>query len=91
MLATAGELVFAAAFDRGFRAYDARDGRQLWETRLNDVSSSSPISYAVDGKQYVAIVVGEGGFHARSFAPLVPEFRSPPNRGATLWVFALPD
>jgi alcohol dehydrogenase (cytochrome c) len=91
VLATAGELLFAAAFDRGFRAYDARDGRQLWETRLNDVSSSSPISYAVGGKQYVAIVVGEGGFHARSFAPLVPEFRSPPNRGATLWVFALPD
>jgi alcohol dehydrogenase (cytochrome c) len=91
VLATAGELVFAAAFDRGFRAYDARTGRQLWETRLNDVSSSSPISYAVDGKQYVAIVVGEGGFHARSFAPLVPEFRSPPNRGATLWVFTLPD
>jgi glucose dehydrogenase len=83
--------VFAAAFDRGFRAYDARDGRQLWETRLNDVSSSSPISYAAGGKQYVAIVVGEGGFHARSFAPLVPEFRSPPNRGAALWVFALPD
>ncbi len=91
VLATAGELVFAAAFDRGLRAYDARNGNLLWETRLNDVSSSSPISYAVDGKQYVAIVVGEGGFHARSFAPLVPEFRSPPNRGATLWVFALPN
>jgi alcohol dehydrogenase (cytochrome c) len=91
VLATAGELVFAAAFDRTFRAYDARDGRELWQTRLNDVSSSSPISYAAGGKQYVAIVVGEGGFHARSFAPLVPEFRSPPNRGATLWVFALPD
>jgi alcohol dehydrogenase (cytochrome c) len=91
VLATAGGLVFAAAFDRVLRAHDARDGRVLWETRLNDVSSSSPISYAVDGKQYVAIVVGEGGFHARSFAPLVPEFRSPPNRGATVWVFALPD
>ncbi len=91
VLATAGGLVFAAAFDRVFRAHDARDGRVLWDTRLNDVSSSSPISYAVDGKQYVAIVVGEGGFHARSFAPLVPELRSPPNRGATVWVFALPD
>ena len=74
---------------RGLAA--SRDGRQLWETRLNDVSSSSPISYAAGGKQYVAIVVGEGGFHARSFAPLVPEFRSPPNRGATLWVFSLAD
>jgi alcohol dehydrogenase (cytochrome c) len=91
VLATAGGLVFAASFDRNFRAYDARNGRALWETRLNDVSSSSPISYGVDGKQYIAIVVGEGGFHARSFAPLVPELRSPPNRGATIWVFALPD
>ncbi|HEU4618924.1 MAG TPA: PQQ-binding-like beta-propeller repeat protein [Gammaproteobacteria bacterium] len=90
VLATAGGLVFAGSFDRMFRAYDARDGRALWETRLNDVSSSSPISYAVDGKQYVAIVVGEGGFHARSFAPLVPELKSPPNRGAAVWVFALP-
>jgi alcohol dehydrogenase (cytochrome c) len=91
VLATAGGLVFAASLDRVFRAHDARNGRVLWETRLNDVSSSSPISYAVGGKQYVAIVVGEGGFHARSFAPLVPELRSPPNRGATLWAFSLPD
>jgi alcohol dehydrogenase (cytochrome c) len=91
VLATAGGLVFAASFDRMFHAYDARDGKVLWESKLNDVSSSSPISYAVDGKQYVALVVGEGGFHARSFAPLVPEFRSPPNRGATVWVFALPE
>ena len=91
VLATAGGLVFAGSFDRNFSAYDARNGRLLWQTRLNDVSSSSPISYAVDGKQFVAIVVGEGGFHARSFAPLVPELRSPPNRGATVWAFALPD
>lgn len=91
VLATAGDLVFAGSFDRYFRAYAASDGDVLWETRLNDVSSSSPISYAVDGKQYVAIVVGEGGFHARSFAPLVPELTSPPNRGAAVWVFALPD
>ena len=90
VLATAGGLVFAAAFDRYFRAYDERNGDLLWEARLNDVSSSSPISYAVDGRQYVALVVGEGGFHARSFAPLVPELRSPPNRGATVWVFVLP-
>src|SRR5690606_40990609 len=91
VFASSGDLVFAGAFDRFVRAYDVKDGRMLWETRLNDVSSSSPISYAVNGKQYVAIVVGEGGFHARSFAPLVPELTSPPNRGAAVWVFALPD
>jgi alcohol dehydrogenase (cytochrome c) len=89
VLTTAGGLAFAASFDRYLRAYDVRNGRALWEARLNDVSSSSPIAYAVDGREYIAIVVGEGGFHARSFAPLVPELVSPPNRGATVWVFAL--
>lgn len=89
VLMTAGGLAFAAGSDRVFRAYDSSDGKEVWSARLNDVSSSSPISFAVDGVQYVALAVGEGGFHASSFAPLVPELRSPPNRGATLWVFAL--
>ena len=62
----------------------------MWETRLNDVSSSTPITYSVDGKQYVACLTGQGGFHAASYAVLVPELVSPPDRGAALWVFALP-
>ena len=90
VLTTAGGLVLDATFDRVFHIYDAKTGTELWQSRLNDVSSSSPISFAVDGKQYLALIVGEGGFHARSFAPLVPELRSSPNRGATVWVFALP-
>ena len=90
VLTTEGGLAFIGTSDRVFHAYESATGKELWNTRLNDVSSSSPISFAVDGKQYIAIAVGEGGFHARSFAPLVPELRSPPNRGATLWVFALP-
>ena len=91
VLATAGRLVFAASLDRYFRAYDATDGRMLWENRLNDVSSSSPISYSVDGRQFIAVPVGQGGFHAGSFVPLVPELTSPQNRGAAIWVFALPN
>jgi alcohol dehydrogenase (cytochrome c) len=91
VLATAGGLVFAASLDRYFRAYDAEDGRMLWESRLNDVSSSSPISYSVGGRQFIAVPVGQGGFHAGSFVPLVPELTSPQNRGAAIWVFALPD
>ena len=90
VLATAGGLVFAGSLDRYFRAYDSSDGRMLWQTRLNDVSSSSPISFSVDGRQYIAIAVGQGGFHAASFVPLVPEFTSPQNRGAAIWVFTLP-
>ncbi len=90
VLTTAGGLAFTATFDRVFHAYDSATGREVWRSRLNDVSSSSPISFAVHGKQYIALVVGEGGFHSRSFAPLVPELRSPLNRGAAVWVFALP-
>jgi hypothetical protein len=38
------------------------------------------ITYAVNGKRYVALVVGLGGFHAASYAPLVPELKSPTRR-----------
>ncbi|HWN87272.1 MAG TPA: PQQ-binding-like beta-propeller repeat protein [Vicinamibacterales bacterium] len=89
-LATAGGVVFAGALDRSLRAYDAANGKVLWETRLNDVSSAVPISYAVNGKQYIAIVAGRGGFHYASYAPLVPELTPPPDRGSSLWVFELP-
>jgi alcohol dehydrogenase (cytochrome c) len=89
-LATAGGVVFAGALDRYLRAYDASSGTVLWQTRLNDVSSAVPISYAVNGKQYVAIVSGRGGFHYASYAPLVPEMTPPPDRGSTVWVFELP-
>jgi len=89
VLATAGGLVFIGTLDRLFRAFDAASGKELWHARLNDASSSSPISYSVDGKQYVAITVGPG-VHASSFAALVPELKNPPNRGSAVWVFALP-
>jgi alcohol dehydrogenase (cytochrome c) len=90
VLSTAGGLTLAATYDRVLHVYDSANGKELWQTRLNDISSSSPISFAVNGQQYFALVVGEGGFHARSFQPLVPELRSPPNRGAAVWVFTLP-
>ena len=89
VLATAGGVVFAASLDRFVRAYASADGALLWEQRLNDVSSSSPLTYSLDGKQYVALVTGQGGFHAGSFAPLVPDLKSPPDRGAAIWVFEL--
>ena len=91
VLATAGGVTFAGSLDRFVRAYDTATGEILWSMRLNDVSSSSPLAFAIDGRQYVAFVVGQGGFHAASYAALVPELKSPPDRGAAIWVFALPE
>jgi alcohol dehydrogenase (cytochrome c) len=90
-LATAGGVVFAGALDRTFAAYDETTGARLWQTRLGDVPSNAPISYTVNGRQYIAMVVGNGGAQAATFPALVPEIRNPPDRGASVWVFALPE
>ena len=90
VLATAGGVVFAGALDRALIAYDDATGKELWRARLNDVPNSSPISFMIDGQQYIATTVGNGGAQANSFPALVPEIKNPPDRGAALWVFALP-
>jgi alcohol dehydrogenase (cytochrome c) len=91
VLATAGGLVFAGALDRGFTAYDAATGEALWRTRLSDVPSAAPISYAVNGTQYVAMVVGYGTAQAMTFPMLTPEIDLPIVRSSAIAVFALPE
>jgi len=90
VLATAGGVVFAGSLDRGFAAYDDANGAELWRVRLNDVPNSAPITYAINGRQFVALTVGNGGAQAATFPALVPEIRNPPDRGAAVWVFELP-
>ena len=69
--------------------HDDETGKELWKVRLNDVPNSAPISYMVNGKQYVAVTVGNGGAQAATFPALVPEIKNPPDRGAAIWVFEL--
>jgi len=82
-------VVFNGSIDRFFRAYDDQTGKLLWETRLSDVPSNAPISYTVNGKQYIAIGVGNGGAQAMTFPPLVPEIQNL-DRAPGIWVFELP-
>jgi alcohol dehydrogenase (cytochrome c) len=90
VLPTAGGLVFAGSLDRWLRAFDDTTGKVLWELRLNNVVNAFPISYSVNGKQYVAVAVGSGSALATALATLTPEIRNP-DGGSMLWVFALPD
>lgn len=60
-LATAGNLVFQGTADGKFTAYDGRDGKQLWQFDAGLGIVSTPISFAVKGKQYVSVLVGYGG------------------------------
>jgi alcohol dehydrogenase (cytochrome c) len=58
VLATAGGVVFAATGEGNLIALDARTGAALWHFSTGGVIASSPMSYAVDGKQFVAISAG---------------------------------
>ncbi len=87
---TAGGVLFAGDADRWFRAYDDATGKVLWETRLNNVVNSFPVSYRVGGRQYVAVVAGNGSTLPKALGGLTPEIANP-TQGSVLWVFALPD
>jgi glucose dehydrogenase len=58
LLSTAGGLVFFQTMDGEFRALDAKTGKQLFEFNTGTFASTGPVSYAVKGKQYVAVVTG---------------------------------
>lgn len=88
LLVTAGGLTFVASLDRSFTAYDAATGKQLWQTVLNSVGNSSPVTYSVADHQYIAVVAGGGG-PLSAGSGLTPEI-TPAAAGTTLWVFKLP-
>jgi alcohol dehydrogenase (cytochrome c) len=62
VLTTAGDVLFTGNREGYFDAFDARDGKLLWKTSLGGYISAAPVTYSVDGKQYVAIAAGHGMF-----------------------------
>jgi alcohol dehydrogenase (cytochrome c) len=91
VLSTAGGVAFVGDLDLGFKAVDARTGKILWQTRLSTSVQGFPISFSIDGKQYVAVTTGLGGGSPRLVpSTLAPEIRVP-TTGQALYVFALPE
>jgi PQQ-dependent dehydrogenase (methanol/ethanol family) len=91
LLATGGNLLFVPHADGRFEALDARTGKTLWTHNNGLAHEGGVITYAVHGKQYVAVVTGWGGEIAGSYAKLWGEpFRSMPTDTGQLIVFALP-
>lgn len=60
-LSTAGNLVFQGTWDGVFTAYDAANGDQLWQYQSDSAILAGPITYELDGDQYVAVAQGSGG------------------------------
>ena len=87
-LATAGGIVFGGTAAREFFALDVETGEPLWQTRLNGDISGAPVTFEIDGKQYLA--VGAGGRIAQTqFYARLTDTPIAPGSGV-IWVFALP-
>ena len=90
-LSTGGDVAFAGDLDRYFRAFDVRTGKVLWQTRLGTSVQGFPMSFAANGKQYIAVSTGLGGGSPRNVPRLLsPEIRHP-TTGNALYVFELPE
>jgi alcohol dehydrogenase (cytochrome c) len=87
LLSTAGGLLFGGDANGRFRAFDQRTGRVLFEVNLGSPISGYPVSFAVAGKQYVAVSTGSS-LTAMGANRLTPELT--PSLGNNLFVFALP-
>jgi alcohol dehydrogenase (cytochrome c) len=86
LVATAGGLVFGGDANGRFMAFDERTGKILWDTNLGAPVSGFPISFSVDGKQYIA--VNTGGSLVAGSVNRVTEFKG--QNATNMHVFALP-
>lgn len=106
-VATAGDVVFYGTMDRWFKALDARTGKELWKFRVDSGIVSQPMTYlGPDGKQYVAVLTGVGGWAGNvvsndlrpdkdataghGYGNAMKDLPKFTAKGGTLFVFSLP-
>ena len=105
-LSTAGNVVFYGTMEGWFKALDARTGQELWRFKTGSGIIGQPVSYrGPDGKQYIAILSGVGGWSgaivaggidprdssaALGFVNAMTDLPGATNKGGMLYVFALP-
>jgi alcohol dehydrogenase (cytochrome c) len=91
VLTTGGDVAFVGDLDRNFRAFDVRNGRILWQTRLGTSVQGYPISFSAGGRQYIAVTTGLGGGSPRNVPRLIAPDVKHPTTGNALYVFELPE
>ena len=88
LMSTKGGLVFGGDAVGRFKALDDKTGKKLWEVNLASPVSGFPISFAVDGRQYVAVGTGLSP-EGMALGRMTPEYK--PTLSNILYVFALPE
>ena len=87
LMVTAGGLLFGGDTNGHFRAFDPETGAVLWDVNLGSQIAGYPATYAVNGKQYIAVSTG-GSLNTFGLASLTPDQRAGAQNA--LYVFALP-
>ena len=90
-ISTGGDEVFVGDLDRRFKALDVSTGKTLWETRLGTSVQGHPVSFAIEGKQYIAVTTALGGTSPRTVPGVIATEISYPRWGNAIYVFSLPD
>ena len=91
VLSTAGGIAFVGDWDRTFKAVDVRTGKILWKTQLGTTVQGYPVSFSIDGVQYIAVTTGLGGGSPENMPNVILTEVHRPENGQQLYVFALPD
>jgi alcohol dehydrogenase (cytochrome c) len=89
-ISTGGDLVFVGDLDRRFKALDVNNGDVIWETRLGTSVQGHPVSFAIDGKQYIAVTTALGGTSPRVVPGVIATEITYPRWGNAIYVFSLP-
>jgi len=89
VLTTAGGLAFVGDYDRWIHGYDVENGEELWSTRLATSVMGFPITYEVDGVQYLAVSTQQGGGSPWQVPTLLTPEQTGPSGHNALYVFRL--
>lgn len=89
VLATGGGLVFGGDAARYIKAWDQETGEVVWEQRLNAPIGGSPVTYEIDGEQYLVVPTGYSNA-ASSISSAFPEIPLPSGAGNSIFVYKLP-
>ena len=84
-----GDTVFPVNIHGDFRAIDAKSGKVLWSKNLGSGIGAGPVTYQVDGKQYVAIVVGRTAALPAFLGDVGKKMTAAAPEGGSLFVFSV--
>jgi alcohol dehydrogenase (cytochrome c) len=90
VLTTDSGLAFVGDLDRYFHVFDTATGKEIWKTRLGTSVQGFPVTFTVNGKQYIAVPAGLGGGSPRNVPRAIEPDIKHPLTGNALYVFALP-